>query len=69
MEVVFIRTRACSYTTEAHTIIKRERSITVENLIPILTQEEFTQQRQSIEEGLYDVFVRYQDITQNRIAI
>lgn len=69
MEVVFIRIRVCSYTTEVHTISKRDRSITVENLIPVLTAEELTEQRQIIEEGLYDVFVKYQDLTQNRIAI
>jgi len=38
----------------------RGKNITVENLRPILTDEEVSEQRQAIEEGLFDIFEKYQ---------
>jgi len=66
--VTLIILRTISYSTESQVITQRNRSITVEHLNPILTEEEISQQRQSIEDGLFNIFEKYEDNRENRIA-
>jgi len=66
--VVFIIIRAFTYNKESEKIMVRNRDIILENYIPVLTDEEAFEQRQSIEEGLFNIFEKYQDNNENRIA-
>jgi len=66
--VVFIIIRAFTYNKESEKITVRNRDIILENYIPVLTDEEAFEQRQSIEEGLFNIFEKYQDNNENRIA-
>lgn len=66
--MVFIIIRAFTYNKESEKIMVRNRDIILENYIPVLTDEEAFEQRQSIEEGLFNIFEKYQDNNENRIA-
>lgn len=66
--MVFIIIRAFTYNKESEKITVRNRDIILENYIPVLTDEEAFEQRQSIEEGLFNIFEKYQDNNENRIA-
>jgi len=58
--VVPIIFRPITYSNDTETATMRGKNITVENLSPILTDEEVSEQRQAIEEGLFDIFEKYQ---------
>ncbi len=47
--------------SETHTVSRRGRTITVENKLPELTDQEREEQAREIESGLYDIFVKYED--------
>jgi hypothetical protein len=66
--VVRIIIRAFSYRKESHIVAMRNREITIENHTPILTDEEVLRQRSAIEEGLFNIFEKYEDNHKNRIA-
>ena len=53
--------RNLSYNIENEIITVRDRLVTVENLTPILTDEEILEQRQAIENDLFDIFEKYQN--------
>ena len=57
--------RNLSYSTESQTLAQRDRTITIEHYNPILTEEEKIEQRQTIEEGLFDIFEKYEAIHNN----
>jgi hypothetical protein len=63
--VVFIIFRALSYTNETEIVTRGNRNITIEHCHPVLTDEEILEQRHAIEEGLFDIFEKYEE---NRIA-
>lgn len=67
MGVIFIIFRAFSYSKESEKAAMRNREIIIENHIPVLTDEEAFEQWQSIEEGLFDIFEKYQNNQENRI--
>ena len=60
--------RHLEYTTETHTVHKRNIDITINNMSPILTEQEELQQHQKIEQELYDIFIKYKEIHSKRIA-
>jgi len=59
--VIPIIFRNLSYNIENEIITVRDRLVTVENLTPILTDEEILEQRQAIENDLFDIFEKYQN--------
>ncbi len=47
--------------SETHVVSQHGRTITVENKLPELTDQEREEQSREIESGLYDIFVKYED--------
>jgi len=43
--------------------------ITIENMNPILTEQEKKQQYQAIEHGLFDIFIKYEKPQSKMIAM
>lgn len=68
MEVIGIHSHRVDYSKEVERITMRGKTITIENRIPVFTEEESFAQRRSIEEGLYDIFSKYASIGQNVTA-
>ncbi|MBU5627231.1 hypothetical protein KQI82_09960 [Oscillibacter sp. MSJ-2] len=52
-------TRPFTYNSDAHIVSGRKNTITIENLTPQLSDEERFEQRRCIEEGLFEVFIKY----------
>lgn len=59
MEVIAIIVRPFIYDSDAHIVSGRKSTITIENLSPQLSDEERIEQRRCIEEGLFEVFIKY----------
>ena len=59
LEVIAIIIRPFTYDRDAHIVSGRKGTITIENLTPQLSDEERFEQRRCIEEGLFDIFVKY----------
>ncbi|WP_241426686.1 hypothetical protein [Dysosmobacter acutus] len=59
LEVISIITRPFTYNSDAHIVSGRKNTITIENLTPQLSDEERFEQRRCIEEGLFEVFIKY----------
>jgi hypothetical protein len=60
--------RTISYSKESQIVTMHGREITIENHIPVLTDEEVLRQRSAIEERLYNIFEKYDDNHENKIA-
>lgn len=52
--------RQLTYTAEKHTATIRDQTITIENMIPQLTEQERLEQYQEIESGLFEIFIKYE---------
>ena len=59
LEVISIIIRPFTYDSDAHIVSGRKGTITIENLSPQLSDEERIEQRRCIEEGLFEVFIKY----------
>lgn len=59
MEVMAIIIRPFTYDSETNLVSGRKNQIQIENLSPVLSDEERIEQRRCIEEGLFDIFVKY----------
>lgn len=59
MEVMAVIIRPFTYDREVHIVSGRKSNITIENLSPQLSDEERVEQRRCIEEGLFEVFIKY----------
>ena len=59
LEVITIIIRPFTYDSDAHIVSGRKGTITIENLSPQLSDEERIEQRRCIEEGLFEVFIKY----------
>lgn len=59
MEVAAIIVRPFTYDSEAYTVPGRKGDIRIENLTPQLSSEERIEQRKCIEEGLFNIFIKY----------
>ena len=64
-EVIVIIVRPFTYDIDAHIISGRKNMIRIENLTPQLTAEECMEQRRCIEEGLFEVFIKYEKHNEN----
>lgn len=64
-EVIVIIVRPFAYDSDAHIISGRKNMIRIENLTPQLTAEECMEQRRCIEEGLFEVFIKYEKHNEN----
>ena len=64
-EVIVIIVRPFTYDSDAHIISGRKNMIRIENLTPQLTAEECMEQRRCIEEGLFEVFIKYEKHNEN----
>ena len=65
LEVIAIITRPFTYHRDAHIVSGRKNTITIENLTPQLSDEERFEQRRCIEEGLFEVFIKYTNQQEN----
>lgn len=63
MEAVTIIVRPFTYDSEAYNIPGRKGTIRIENLSPRLSREERFEQRKCIEEGLFNIFIKYTTVT------
>lgn len=61
VEVVLIVIRPLTYDSDVHTVSGRRNDIRIENLSPILSDEERVKQRKCVEEGLFEIFIKYTD--------
>ncbi len=61
VEVVIIVIRPLTYDSDVHTVSGRRNDIRIENLSPILSDEERVKQRKCVEEGLFEIFIKYTD--------
>lgn len=59
--MIHILPRTLHYVIETHTVSKHGITITVENKIPELTDQERGEQSRLVQSGLYDIFVKYED--------
>ena len=59
LEMISIIIRPFTYDSDAHIVSGRKGTITIENLSPQLSDEERIEQRRCIEEGLFEVFIKY----------
>ena len=55
--------RPFDYCSDEHLISGRKGEIKIENLTPILSEEERVEQRRCMEEGLFDIFSKYTENT------
>ena len=51
--------RPFAYDSEAHSVSSKSGVITIENLSPQLSDGERDEQKKCIEEGLFDIFIKY----------
>lgn len=65
LEVIVIIVRPFTYDSDAHIFSGRKNMIRIENLTPQLTAEECMEQRRCIEEGLFEVFIKYEKHNEN----
>ena len=65
MEVITIIVRSLTYDSEAHNVPGRKGNIRIENLSPQLSYEERLEQRKCIEEGLFEIFIKYTNLQEN----
>ena len=65
LEVIAIIIRPFTYDSDAHMVSGRKGTITIENLTPQLSDEERFEQRRCIEEGLFEVFIKYTNQQEN----
>lgn len=56
---------ALSLTIVTRTFFRQKNMIRIENLTPQLTAEECMEQRRCIEEGLFEVFIKYEKHNEN----
>ena len=61
LEGIIILLRAVTYTSEVHTAFIRNRTVTIENKTPQLSEQERAEQYRAIECGLFGIFVKYED--------
>ena len=61
LEGIIILLRAVTYTSEVHTAFIRNRTVTIENKTPQLSEQERAEQYRAIECGLFDIFIKYED--------
>ena len=61
MEGINILLRSVTYTSEIHTASMRDRTVTIENKTPQLSEQERAEQYRAIECGLFDIFIKYED--------
>lgn len=61
LEGIIILLRAVTYTSEVHTTFIRNRTVTIENKTPQLSEQERAEQYRAIECGLFDIFIKYED--------
>ena len=54
-----------TYDSDAHIVSGRKAMIRIENLSPQLTAEECMEQRRCIEEGLFEIFIKYEKQQEN----
>ena len=59
LEVITIIIRPFTYASDAHIVSGRKSTITIENHSPQLSDEERIEHRRCIEEGLFEVFIKY----------
>ena len=64
-EVVTIIVRPFTYDSEAYNVLGRKGNIRIENLSPQLSREEHLEQRKCIEEGLFEIFIKYTNLQEN----
>ena len=50
------------YQSETKTVSYGDKTITIENLTPILPQKERENRKREIEQRLFNVFIKYTDI-------
>ena len=50
------------YQSETKTVSYGDKTITIENLTPILPQKELENRKREIEQRLFNVFIKYADI-------
>ena len=60
--MIVIIVRPFTYDSDAH---GRKAMIRIENLSPQLTAEECMEQRRCIEEGLFEIFIKYEKQQEN----
>lgn len=58
--------RPFTYDSDTHTVSGRRNDIRIENLSPILSDVERVEQRKCVEEGLFDIFIKYADQRETR---
>ena len=64
-EVIVIIVRPFTYDSNTYLVSGRKNTIKIENLTPQLTAEECMEQRRCIEEGLFEVFIKYEKYNEN----
>lgn len=52
----------CTYDCSVHTVFVRDINIKIENLSPQLSDKERIEKRRYIEESLFDIFCKYNNI-------
>ena len=50
------------YLSETKTVSYGDKTITIENLTPVLPQKEREKRKREIEQRLFNVFIKYADI-------
>ena len=63
--MIVIIVRPFTYDSDAHIVSGRKTMIRIENLSPQLTAEECMEQRRCIEEGLFEIFIKYEKQQEN----
>lgn len=63
--MIVIIVRPFTYDSDAHIVSGRKVMIRIENLSPQLTAEECMEQRRCIEEGLFEIFIKYEKQQEN----
>lgn len=63
--MIVIIVRPFTYDSDAHIVSGRKAMIQIENLSPQLTAEECMEQRRCIEEGLFEIFIKYEKQQEN----
>ncbi len=59
--MITIFPQTLNYISETHAVSQHGRTITVENKLPELTDQERAEQSRDIVSGLFDIFVKYED--------
>lgn len=61
LEVIVIIVRPFTYESKLQLISGKRCEIRIENLFPVLTEEERVEQLRCIEEGLFDIYIKYSE--------